>query len=50
MKLKRLEIQGFKSFADKTEIVFEQGTTAIGRAFAAHLGPYAVETGFVLVI
>lgn len=29
MKLKRLEIQGFKSFADKTEIVFEQGTTAI---------------------
>ena len=28
----------------------EQGTTAIGRAFAAHLGPYAVETGFVLVI
>lgn len=29
MKLKRLEIQGFKSFADKTEIVFEEGTTAI---------------------
>lgn len=29
MKLKRLEIQGFKSFAEKTEIVFEQGTTAI---------------------
>ncbi len=29
MKLKRLEIQGFKSFAEKTEIVFEAGTTAI---------------------
>ncbi len=29
MKLKRLEIQGFKSFAEKTEIIFEQGTTAI---------------------
>lgn len=29
MKLKRLVIQGFKSFADKTEIVFEDGTTAI---------------------
>ncbi|MDR0929893.1 MAG: AAA family ATPase, partial [Oscillospiraceae bacterium] len=29
MKLQRLEIQGFKSFADKTTLMFEQGTTAI---------------------
>ena len=29
MKLKRLEIQGFKSFAEKTVIDFEDGTTAI---------------------
>ncbi|MCL1795334.1 MAG: chromosome segregation protein SMC, partial [Clostridia bacterium] len=29
MKLKKLEIQGFKSFAEKTEIIFEEGTTAI---------------------
>ena len=29
MKLKRLEINGFKSFADRTEIVFGQGVTGI---------------------
>ncbi len=29
MKLKKLEINGFKSFADKTEIVFGQGITGI---------------------
>lgn len=29
MKLKRLEIQGFKSFPEKTEIAFQQGITAI---------------------
>lgn len=29
MKLKKLEIHGFKSFADKTEILFNQGITGI---------------------
>ena len=29
MRLKKLEIQGFKSFADKTQIAFEQGVTGI---------------------
>ena len=29
MKLKRLEIYGFKSFADKTEIIFNEGITGI---------------------
>ena len=29
MRLKRLEIYGFKSFADKTEIVFNEGITGI---------------------
>ena len=29
MKLKKLEIQGFKSFADKTEIIFLDGVTTI---------------------
>ena len=29
MQLKKLEIQGFKSFADKTEIVFLDGITTI---------------------
>ncbi len=29
MKLKKLEIHGFKSFADRTEIVFDQGITGI---------------------
>ena len=29
MRLKRLELQGFKSFMDKTEIVFNQGITGI---------------------
>ena len=29
MKLKRLELNGFKSFADRTEIVFGQGITGI---------------------
>lgn len=29
MKLKKIEIQGFKSFADKTEIVFLDGVTTI---------------------
>ena len=29
MKLKKLEIHGFKSFADKTEILFNDGITGI---------------------
>lgn len=29
MRLKRLEMQGFKSFMDKTEVVFNQGITGI---------------------
>ena len=29
MYLKEIEIQGFKSFADKTKVVFEQGVTAV---------------------
>ncbi len=29
MRLTKLELHGFKSFADKTELVFEQGVTAI---------------------
>ena len=29
MQLKKIEIQGFKSFADKTEIVFLDGVTTI---------------------
>ena len=29
MYLKRLEIQGFKSFADKTELTFDKGITAV---------------------
>ncbi|MGX7073686.1 chromosome segregation protein SMC [Falseniella ignava] len=29
MYLKEIEIQGFKSFADKTEVVFDQGVTAV---------------------
>ena len=29
MRLKKLEIYGFKSFADRTEIVFDQGITGI---------------------
>ncbi len=29
MRLKRLELQGFKSFLEKTEIVFDQGITGI---------------------
>ena len=27
--LKEIEIQGFKSFADKTKVVFDQGVTAV---------------------
>lgn len=29
MYLKKIEIQGFKSFADKTKVVFDQGVTAV---------------------
>ena len=29
MRLKKLEIYGFKSFADRTEITFEHGITGI---------------------
>ncbi|MFN5959969.1 MAG: AAA family ATPase, partial [Verrucomicrobiota bacterium] len=29
MRLKRLELHGFKSFADKTKIDFHEGVTAI---------------------
>ena len=29
MYLKEIEIQGFKSFADKTRVVFDQGVTAV---------------------
>ena len=29
MRLKAVEMQGFKSFPDKTKITFEQGVTAI---------------------
>ena len=29
MKLKRLDIYGFKSFADRTQMVFEQGVTGV---------------------
>ena len=29
MYLKQIEIQGFKSFADKTKVVFDQGVTAV---------------------
>ena len=29
MYLKRLELQGFKSFADKTELKFKKGVTAV---------------------
>ena len=29
MFLKEIEIQGFKSFADKTKVVFDQGVTAV---------------------
>ncbi|MBR2055094.1 MAG: AAA family ATPase, partial [Clostridia bacterium] len=29
MRLKKLEINGFKSFADRTEIVFHEGITGI---------------------
>lgn len=29
MYLKRIEIAGFKSFADRTKIEFEQGVTAV---------------------
>ena len=29
MYLKEIEIQGFKSFADKTKVVFDQGVTAV---------------------
>ena len=32
MYLKEIEIQGFKSFADKTKVVFDQGVTAVVRA------------------
>ena len=29
MRLKKLQLQGFKTFADKTEIEFSEGVTAI---------------------
>ena len=29
---KEIEIQGFKSFADKTKVVFDKGVTAVARA------------------
>ena len=29
MKLKKIQLQGFKSFADKTEIIFLDGVTTI---------------------
>lgn len=29
MYLKEIEIQGFKSFADKTKVIFDQGVTAV---------------------
>ena len=29
MRLKKLELLGFKSFADKTEVAFDQGVTCI---------------------
>ena len=29
MKLKKLELYGFKSFAQRTEIVFDEGITGI---------------------
>src|SRR3989338_2359397 len=29
MRLKKLELFGFKSFADKTEIIFDQGVTCV---------------------
>ena len=29
MYLKSIEMQGFKSFADKTKVIFDQGVTAV---------------------
>ena len=29
---KEIEIQGFKSFADKTQVVFDKGVTAVVRS------------------
>ena len=29
MRLKKLELYGFKSFADKTEVIFDQGVTCV---------------------
>ena len=37
MYLKEIEIQGFKSFADKTKVVFDQGVTAV-------VGPNGLES------